>query len=107
MQKTKGQKTKTGAVKKNCRGHSQSNQECGAGQQVTPFADLKFVVERSQNHIEAAAAGTEHPFCRKAAESDPQEQPMLQEGRQSRLACHPEMKLLLLLVLLLCEGYAV
>ena len=72
VQKTKGQKTKTEAVKKNCHGYSRSNQEYGTGQQVTPSADLKFTAERSQNHIEVvAAAGTEHPLCRKAAESDP------------------------------------
>jgi len=79
------EKTKMEAVKTNCRGHIQSSRECDAGPQVTPSADLKFTPERLQNHIEAATAvGTEHPLCREAAESDPQEQPMLQEGRQSR-----------------------
>ena len=62
-----------GAVKTSCRGHNQSSRECDAGPQVTPSADLKFAPERLQNHIKAAAAaaGTEHPLYRKAAESDP------------------------------------
>ena len=66
------------AVKTSCRGHIQSTRECDAGPQVTPSTDLKFAAERLQNQIEAAAAvGTEHPLCREAAGSDPQEQPML------------------------------
>ena len=81
MQKSKGQKTKTEAVKRSCRGHSQSNQEYNAGQPVTPSAGLRFAAKRSQSQIEAAAAGeTEHPLCREAVENDPQEQPMLQEA---------------------------
>ena len=74
MRKPKEQKTKTEAVKKNCQGHSQNNQEYDAGQQVTPSANLKFAAERSQSQIEAAAAvGTEHPLCREAAENNHQE----------------------------------
>ena len=74
-------KTKTAAKKRNCRGRSQNNQECDAGQPVTPSAGLKFAAERSQSQIEAAAPGeTKHPLCRKAAENDPQEQLMLQEA---------------------------
>ena len=61
VRKSEGQNTKTGAVKKNCLGHNQSNQECGAGQQLTPFADLTFTAKRSQSQIEAA--GTGHPLC--------------------------------------------
>ena len=67
-----------GAVKTSCRGHIQGGRECDAFLQLTPSADQKFAPERLQNHIEAAAiAGTEHPLYREAAESDPQEQPML------------------------------
>ena len=81
MRKPKGQKTKTEAVKRNCRGHSQSNQEYDAGQPETPSAGLKFTAERSQSHIEAAAAGeTKHLLYREAAENDPQEQSMMQEA---------------------------
>ena len=79
------EKTKMEAVKMNCRGHIQSSRECDADPQVTPSADLKFAPERLQNQIEAAAAaGTGHPLGREAAGSDPQEQLMPQEGRQSR-----------------------
>ena len=79
------EKSKMGAVKTSCQGHIQNNRECDAGPQVTPSADQKFAPERLQNQIEAAAvAGTGHPLGREAAESDPQEQLMPQEGRQSR-----------------------
>ena len=73
VRKIEGRKTTTGAMKKNCLGHNQSNQECGAGQQLTPSADLTFAAERLQSHIEAAAAatGTGHPLCQKVTESDP------------------------------------
>ena len=108
MQKSEGQKTKTGAVKKRCLGHNQSNREYGAGQQVTPSADRKFTAERSQNQIEAAAAAEiEDPLCQTITESDPQERSMLQEGRRSQLARHLERKLLLVVLLLLCEGHVV
>ena len=114
VRKSERQKTKMGIVKKSCLGHNQSNRECGAGQQGTPSVDLKFAVERSQNHIEVATAGTENPRCQTVAESDPQELSMLQEGQRARLARHPKKKLLLMLLLvlllmllLLCEGHAV
>ena len=81
VRKSEGLKTKTGAVKKSCMGHNQSNRECGAGQQVTLSVDLKFAAERLENHIEAVAvAGTENPRCQTIAKSDPQERSMLQEG---------------------------
>ena len=61
-----------GALRKNCRDHSQGDQEYGVVQQVTPSADQTFATERSQSQIEAtAAAGIGHPLCRKAAECDP------------------------------------
>ena len=112
VRKSEGQRTKTVAEMKSYLGHNQSNRECGAGQLVTPpSADMKFTAERSQNHIEAAAAtGIENPFFQTVAESDPQEQSMLQEGqraRLARLAHHPNRKLLLLVLLLLCEGQAI
>lgn len=75
-----------GAVKRNFRDHSQDVQECGAVQQVTPFA-----AEKSQSLIEV------HPLCRRAAEDGPQKQKMLQEVQLARLARHPERMLLLLL----------
>ena len=79
------EKSKIGAVKTSCRGHIQSSRECDAVLQLTPSADQKFAPERLQNHIEAAAAAwTGHPLGREAAGSDPQEQLMPQEGRQSR-----------------------
>ena len=68
-------------MKRNCRDHSQGDQEYDTVQQVTPSANLTFAAERSQSHIEAAgAAGTGHPLYRKAAEYDPQERSMLQEA---------------------------
>ena len=79
------EKTKMEAVKTNCRGHIQGGRECDAVLQLTPSADQKFAPERLQNQIEAAAAaGTGHLLGREAAGSDPQEQLMPQEGRQSR-----------------------
>ena len=73
MRNAKAQKTKMGAVKRNCREHSQGDQECGAVQQVTPSADLISAVEKSQSLTEV------HPLCRRAAEDSPQKQKMLQE----------------------------
>ena len=74
VRKPKDRKTKTAVEKRNCQGHSQSNQEYVAGQLVTPSAGLRFAVERSQSQIEAAAVGeTECPLCREAAEINPQD----------------------------------
>ena len=74
VRKSERQKTKKGAVKKSCLGYNQSNRECGADQQVTPSADLKFTAERFQNMIKAVvAAGIENPLCQTVAESDLQE----------------------------------
>ena len=53
-----------GAVKRNYRDHNKGDQECGAVQQVAPFADLISATEKSQNHIEdAAAAGRVYLLC--------------------------------------------
>ena len=70
-----------GVVKRSCLDHNQDDQECGAGQQVTPFVDLISTAEKSQSQIEtAAAAGRGHPLCRKVAENGPQKQKRLQEA---------------------------
>ena len=71
VRNAKVQKTKMGAVKRNCRDHGQGDQECGTVQQVTPSADLISVAEKSQSLIEV------HPLCRRATEDGPQKQKMM------------------------------
>ena len=78
-----------GAVKRNCRDHSQCDQECGVVRQVTPSADLTSAAEKSQSLIEV------HPLCRRAAKDGPQKQKMLHEVQLAQLAHHPERMLLL------------
>ena len=60
VRNAKVQKTKMGAVKRNCWDHNQDDQECGTVQQVTQFAlsaDLTSAAEKSQSRIEV------HPLC--------------------------------------------
>ena len=73
MRNAKVHKTKTGAVKRNCRDHNQDDQGYAAVQQVAPSADLISAAEKSQNQNEVAAAAVRGYLpLRRVTESGPQ-----------------------------------